>query len=174
MLLMLALSAGLLAFSIQSFNAKRASLGLIPPCLLVGEPFHHKYQPNCEGQFHVSKDLTVHYQFNSAGVREREEPSPGRHVLLAGDSDVEGQGLEFEETLSQRLGKRFPAQGSFINGGIRFTGPVYERLQIRRLVSIYQPHSLLWFLCENDINDDRLFEALTTKRDPNGIPEQFS
>lgn len=145
---------------------------LVPPCFTIGPPMHHSYRPGCEGDFFTTRGQPVRYRFNSRGLRADDERTSGTDLLLIGDSNVEGHGLEFSETIGERLAKL--GAGRVVNGGIRYSGPLLQRLRIESLVPAYRPRRLLWMFCENDTLDDRLFSSLATARTEAGLPTAFS
>jgi hypothetical protein len=166
-LLFFALCVLLLAGSLQLF-AKRMdfeALLEIPPCFRIGGPLHHYFEPGCQG---VSRS-GIEYVINEDALRDRPRQELGQGaVMVLGDSLVEGKGLAFADTISQKLESRFGR--TFINAGVRSRGPVIQSLALQELIGTYEPSFLLWVLNENDVDDDKLAYALQTESDENGVP----
>jgi hypothetical protein len=137
---------------------------------------HHSFKAGCKESYNVENKI-IEYSINEAGMRERplNEIAKDR-ILLMGDSNVEGHGINFPHTISQTLERLLasPKGPSILNGGLRFSGPLLERLRIHALVEKLHPQKILWFFSESDSVDDRLFEGLATKRDAIGLPIEFS
>lgn len=161
------LAMGTLAFLRQRDFALRLE---IPPCFRIGGERHHYFEADCSGTSPVSG---IPYRINEDSLRERPRAEIGTGaVLVLGDSNVEGKGLVFEETLSQLLESGSDIR--FINAGLRTRGPVLESLALRELYPVYKPKSLLWVLNENDVSDDRFAFALKQKTDAEGVPISLS
>lgn len=148
----------------------------VPPCLEIADPFHHRYIPGCSGIFRAKGAPPVEYRINSLGMRERELsslPEKRQRLLLIGDSSVEGHGVAWEDTLSQQLERRLPGW-TVINGGIRSSGPILQRLRFERLMNEVKPSAVIWYFTENDFQEDRLHMAIGRSPDRDGIPTEFS
>ncbi|MDP8214260.1 MAG: SGNH/GDSL hydrolase family protein [Candidatus Euphemobacter frigidus] len=117
----------------------------------------YSHPPNrCE----IRKNIEFQYRFesNSRGLRYREipeeKPDGSYRIWVAGDSFVEGLGVDAEDRFTEYLERSFshseqPAY--FINGGLVGTGPLeYGRLFLKIGLD-YNPDGLLICLYANDL-----------------------
>lgn len=160
---------------IYSKNRQMQNAVSIPTCLRWEAPEHHRYAPNCQGHF-TYKGAQIDFSSNEDGLRERPRALiRAGQVLVLGDSMVEGWGITREAAIPARLeaslGKELKKQ--FINGAIRSSGTVLQSQRALRLLSIYKPRHVVWFLNDYDVLDDRFAYALATKRDAAGVPSEF-
>lgn len=128
----------------------------LPPCMEIGEPFHHRFRPNCAGEL-ATPSGSVPFSVNEDGLRERPRAQimlRPRRVLVAGDSFVEGWWVSGEQALSSQLSAALPPF-YFINAGLRSTGPIMQAARLGSLLEVYRPELLLWVLNETDGLDDR-------------------
>ena len=160
-------------FSFDHGPGARQFLG--PDCMEFTVSSHHRHTPNCRTGVHIG-DREVEYRYNEFGQRERAfadlEKSP--RVLVVGDSNAEGWGLAAEETVSRQLEKRFGGQFTFVNAGLRLSGPVFQAVHLRAQIDAYRPVMILWLLTEKDYGYDQFADALASERDADGFPTAFS
>ena len=103
-------------------------------------------------------DHTFEYRSNDRGIRYRDLPlekAPGeKRVVMIGDSFVEGEGVDLEQTFGALLEKKLSMPGravNFINCGISGTGPE-EYIQVLSRVGLqYRPDRVLMVLYANDL-----------------------
>lgn len=94
-----------------------------------------------------------HHRTNAMGLREAEDFETAGMVLL-GDSQIYGHGLEVPETLSENL-KRLTGQRA-ANLGIQGDYPPFQFLRLRELALFYKPQLVLWFSdFDQDMSDYR-------------------
>jgi hypothetical protein len=144
----------------------------IPPCFELGEPFHHRFRPNCVGLLRTPRG-EVQLSVNEDGLREIARPhvlKQPKRILVMGDSFVEGWWAAQDEGISSLLGQRFPAY-YFINAGLRSTGPVMQASRLREAVGRYEPSAVIWLLNDTDPLDDRFACAIADGKGGFGIPE---
>lgn len=143
----------------------------LPPCFEAGEPFHHRFRPNCRENVR-SPQGNVLFQTNEDGLRDLPKElllSLPNRVLLLGDSFVEGWWLREDQAFPTRLRELEP-QKYFINGGIRASGPLFQARRLPQLLADYQPKEVIAVLDDSDIYDDQLACAVAKDRagDPRG------
>lgn len=102
----------------------------------------------------------VEYRINAWGFRGPDvpgEPPPGRRrLLLLGDSVVEGAGVEFNDTFSQRLNGH-SAGWEVINAAAQGASPIYFACNWERYRAM-RPKEILLFLSDNDLYEDKFRE----------------
>ena len=144
----------------------------LPPCFEVGAPFHHRFQPSCQGPMNTPQG-PVSLFTNEDSLRDAPRAEilekPNR-VLLLGDSNVEGWWLSPAQTLGALLSAEFP-ETYFINGGLRSTGPLFQAQYFDRLLDTYEPRSVILLMNDTDTSDDKLACALA--EDINLSPEAW-
>lgn len=108
------------------------------------------------------KNIEFEYEFrtNSQGLRYREipleKPPNTYRVFVAGDSFVEGVGVQEDETLSGLLEKQFSSAAhevNFINGGLSGKGPLEYGRALFDVGLRYQPDAVLICLYANDLEN---------------------
>lgn len=105
-------------------------------------------------------DHTFEYRSNDMGIRYYDIPlekAPGeKRVVMIGDSFIEGEGVDLEQTVGVALENRYreaPAPVRFINCGISGTGPE-EYLQVLVRVGLrYSPDHVLMMIYANDLSE---------------------
>lgn len=130
--------------------------GEIPPCFEMRRDVHHAFRAACRGEVKTPGG-TISLETNEDGLRDAaraEILARRRRVLVLGDSFVEGWWLAAPDTVAARLGEIFGAY--FVNGGLRSTGPVLQARMLERLLPLYRPEKILWFVHDTDFSDDRL------------------
>jgi lysophospholipase L1-like esterase len=106
----------------------------------------------------------THVQINRDGYRGGELPAPGTdEVLVVGDSQVFGLGVEQDETFSAVLGKRLARH--VMNAGVPTYGPAEYRAVIAEQLARRHPRTVV--LTINLVND--LFEAQHRNRDRHAV-----
>lgn len=176
-LLLLAASAVAIAIGLYRLQDHDRFAAFMGPhaCIRYRAPQGQFFVPSCTAES-VIEGRRITYRINEIGLRERPEAEikPGQ-VLVVGDSSVEGVGLLADETFSAVLERetRDSLGLQFINVGIRNTGPSLQASRSRRLLDRLKPRYILWFLTENDFDDERLAQIMATRFDKNGAAVEF-
>lgn len=149
-LLGLSLGLGLaeLAFSLRDDGAF--------PHLNLYEPdpeFGVRLQPNAEMRLKLGKNPTTTVRTNQRGFRGADWPAPAANeVLVVGDSQVFGLGVEAEQTFSAQLATL--TARPVLNAGVPTYGPPEYTALVERLVKERKPTQVVYVM--NLAND--LFE----------------
>ncbi|MCO5143412.1 MAG: hypothetical protein M9962_10020 [Oligoflexia bacterium] len=162
-----------LGFRFFPYSPKDPRLDL-PPCFEVGEGFHHRFNPSCEGIINTPRG-DIEFSTNEDGLREISRTDilkAKSKILVLGDSFVEGWWLKQEETISALLQENLKVL--FVNAGIRSSGTFFQKDRLEKLVPIYKPDGIIWFISDTDWDDDRFFCALAKSISKEGHPENFS
>lgn len=129
--------------------------------ILLNYPSEHPatavHPPNYVGQV-TNIEFRASFSTNSQGLRNSEIPLKKRsdefRILMAGDSFVQGIGVEMEETIPAFLERELDSSGKniqVINGGLAGTNAFdYGRL-IFHILSVYEVDALIVSLFANDI-----------------------
>ncbi|HEY0480650.1 MAG TPA: hypothetical protein VGD37_24205 [Kofleriaceae bacterium] len=106
----------------------------------------------------------THVRINRAGFRGDELPAPGTDdVLVVGDSQVFGLGVEDNEAFAARLGEAIGRP--VVNGGVPTYGPAEYRAVIAEQLASRHPKTVVLTL--NLVND--LFEAEHPNKDRHAV-----
>ena len=131
---------------------------------LAGAPSEVDYNPAYPSDFSSRLKFVDHsytYRANKMGIRYREIPflkesADETRVAVIGDSFVEGQGVEEEQSFCSLLEQDYLAHGKkvyFINCGVSGAGP-YEYAQLLYRIGLkYHPDKLIIAIYTNDLND---------------------
>jgi len=133
------------------------------------------FTPNCEESLNI-EGRNIQLKINEIGLRERPQKEIKKNqVLLVGDSTIEGMGLNFDETFSQVLERKFKKSLDlqFLNLGIRKSGTLYQADLLRKYIKMLEPKYVIWSLTENDFNDDYLAVTRAIRFDKYGIPIKY-
>jgi hypothetical protein len=174
-LILVFLATGLFAAEIALRLTVGHHFAPLQPCLRFGNPrVHHLYIANC----HVSANqmgLIVSYEFNQVGLRERSlsDLQPKKIVVL-GDSEVKGLYAPVEESLSRVFERTIPGEVSFVNMGVRFTGPTVQGAIFRYLQPKVAARGVVWFLNGGDPMEERYFIHKVSSRSGFGVPNDFT
>jgi len=119
------------------------------------------HRPGAAGVFR-HPDFAVKVVINSLGLRDDEcppEPSPGRRrLLVVGDSQAWGYGVEQDERFSERIERRRPGW-EVVNAAVSGFGTDQEYLYYRERGCRLRPEVVLLLMHENDFeNNARDFE----------------
>jgi hypothetical protein len=145
----------------------------LPPCFEAGEPYHHRFKPNCRESVRTPQGR-VEFQTNEDGLRDLPKElllSLPNRVLLLGDSFVEGWWLREDQAINTRLRELDPKK-YFINAGLRASGPLFQARRLPELLDHYKPKEAVIVLDDTDIYDDRLACAVAKGRE--GDPSTWS
>jgi len=116
--------------------------------------------PSATENVAFSGNPLTHVQINRDGYRGDELPPPGKDdILVVGDSQVFGLGVEQDETFSARLGKTIGKP--VMNGGVPTYGPAEYRAVIAEQLARRHPKTVV--LTINLVND--LFEIQHLNKD---------
>lgn len=98
----------------------------------------------------------ITFTYDESGYRN-ESPPDVAHVVLLGDSYVEGSYVSDEQTVARQLEKLLDRP--VINLGVAGYGPMQELIVLRRDAVKYRPRVAVVFFFEgNDLYDDEAFE----------------
>ncbi len=153
---LLVAEVALLFFPIGLSGVKFAGFHRRPDPIL-----HHSLVPGSRGVV-SSPDYRVEYRINSHGLRDREfplaKPPDVKRLLLLGDSYVEGIGLEWDETIGQRLEGHLEAKArgrwQVVNGGVASYSPTIEYLYLVSKGLGLQPDLVVLVVDNTDVWDD--------------------
>lgn len=136
---------------IDQFEFDRAD----PPCFGM--------RPNTEGWYEGwwRRVTPTRVRINSAGLRDREyppAPRPGTvRALALGDSHVFGLGTELEVGIPRRLegllAQRLGRPAEVVNGGVPGYDLPKEIAALPRLLDLYRPSLVIFFLDPDDLDD---------------------
>ncbi len=123
-----------------------------------------RLEPNAEEKIAFGGNPVTSVRTNSKGYRGTEWPAPGPdEILVVGDSQVFGLGVEEGETFSAQLAK---ATGRpVINAGVPTYGPAEYKAVIAELIDQRKPTTVVLTL--NMVND--LFEEHRPNRDRHAV-----
>lgn len=137
------------------------SLVLDRALILIGFPSEIRSQvthPPNKTKHYKNMEFEFTFTTNSEGLRNPEIPlkkaGEEMRILMAGDSMVEGVGMELDQTLPAMLEKELRSGGGMvtvINGGLSGAAPVnYGRLALH-LFEVYEIDAVLIALSPNDV-----------------------
>ncbi|MCE9501088.1 MAG: SGNH/GDSL hydrolase family protein [Leptospira sp.] len=146
-------------FNLQDFRKIPAYRKVQPykenPYIVSFKPFSHAHKPHSEYQ--QSTDLySVHYRINEMGFRgfSFSKKQRDKRILVIGDSQVEGHGVDFSETFSEILNNEFiNSEWEILNVGNQGGSPVYYALNLDRYLAL-KPDAVLLTIHDNDLKDD--------------------
>lgn len=110
--------------------------------------------PGAEQKFKLRTNPLTSIRINGAGYRGAELPPPSKdEILVVGDSQVFGLGVEEHETFSARLAEKTGRQ--VVNGGVPTYGPGEYTAVVREMLEKRTPSTVVYVI--NMAND--LFET---------------
>lgn len=110
--------------------------------------------PGAEQKFKLRTNPLTSIRINAAGYRGAELPPPSKdEILVVGDSQVFGLGVEEHETFSARLAEKTGRQ--VVNGGVPTYGPGEYTAVVREMLEKRTPSTVVYVI--NMAND--LFET---------------
>ena len=167
------LCAGLFIFAKIDGFLDQAKLDFLSfPCLKVEDGRHHSMLPGCSGVL-FDNGRTISFTINEDGMRDQPRKrilEQKKRVFVLGDSQVFGSRMEYSQTISSLLREKFP-EWYFINGGLPFSGSLFQAKSFADSYKIYQPEKILWIVDEFFPQQDRMACALL--RDPKASAEQM-
>lgn len=123
-----------------------------------------RLQPHASMKIRVATNPVTSLRTNSRGFRGGEWPPPAPgEILVVGDSQVVGLGVEEEDTFSAALAKKAKVQ--VINAGVPTYGPLEYTALVERLAAERRPAAVVYVL--NLAND--LFELERPNRDRHAV-----
>jgi len=136
------------AFPHVNFYLPDAELGLV-------------LEPGATERISFSGNPVTSVRINQAGFRGEDWPAPSaRELVVVGDSQVFGLGVEEDETFSARLAEAW--DGTVINAGVPTYGPLEYSAVARRLVAERKPRMVIYTV--NMVNDLFEWDAPNTDR----------
>ena len=119
-------------------------------------------------------DTVFQYEINELGYREREmplhsEPSAQR-VFVVGDSFTEGNGADYENSWTRRLGARVQMihpEAEFYVCGISGLDPHYAWASIKKQLLAYKPTHIITTVNDSDF-DDQIIRGGYSRFQPDG------
>jgi hypothetical protein len=99
-------------------------------------------------------EFSNHYSINSLGLRDDEASLDGPEVIVLGDSQAMGWGVDQENTFAQQIEKRSGKR--VLNAGVSSYGTAREIENLRRL-DISQARTLVIQYCDNDHEENLRF-----------------
>ena len=142
---------------------------------------HHSFRPNTSDVARTP-EWESKYKINSLGLRDREysreKPTNTFRILMVGDSYIEGQGVQSEETVSKVLEKSLSEKikdkkVEVLNAGFLSYSPLLEYMFLKHHGLQFQPDLVILNFDQSDIIDDYIYEAELIK-DQSGLPIGFS
>ena len=123
-----------------------------------------RLRPGATERVVVGKNPITHVRINAQGFRGADFPSPhGDEIVVVGDSQVFGLGVEENETASAVLGQLTNA--TVLDAGVPTYGPLEYNQIARELLATYHPSTLVYVI--NFAND--LFEAARPNTDRHAV-----
>ena len=128
---------------------------------LIGYPSFQYSHPANFNKPRKNIEYETEFRTNSQGLRYKEiplnKPNGERRILVLGDSFVEGEGVEGDETFSHLLERHFSKTlkraTPFINGGLEGTGPLQHWRMYYRVGLKYNPDGIIISIYANDVSD---------------------
>lgn len=115
-----------------------------------------RLQPGASQRFVYPDNPITHVRINRQGYRGADFPAPGPDdVLVVGDSQVFGLGVEEHQTFAAGLERALGGGRHVLNGGVPTYGPGEYAAVARELIASRHPKTLVFTI--NLVND--LFEA---------------
>ncbi|MEZ4403993.1 MAG: hypothetical protein R3B06_28485 [Kofleriaceae bacterium] len=115
-----------------------------------------RLRPGATQRFAYPDNPVTSIRINRAGYRGADFPPPGPDdVLVVGDSQVFGLGVEEHETFAAALAERLGGGRHVLNGGVPTYGPAEYVAVARELMATRRPRTVVFTV--NLVND--LFEA---------------
>jgi len=165
LLLMLALLYGVLALLLDSAEAipdppppARVAAYGPNPYIVCRRPYLYFHIPGAR-YVQVLTTNGVEYAINSLGFRGPEVGSKTlKRLLVVGDSQVEGHGVEFDRAFPARMNSNLRVHGwEVVNAGVQGASPVYYAANLPRYLAL-QPDTVLLAVFLNDWHEDRIRE----------------
>jgi hypothetical protein len=123
-----------------------------------------RLEPGAEQSFKLRTNPRTSIRVNGAGYRGAELPAPsGEEILVVGDSQVFGLGVEETETFSARLAEL--TGRPVVNGGVPTYGPGEYTAVVREMLEKRSPGTVVYVI--NMAND--LFETERPNRDRHAV-----
>ncbi len=116
-----------------------------------------RLRPNASTRLRVADNPVTTVRTNRQGYRGADWPAPGgREVLVVGDSQVLGLGVEEGETFSAQLDELLGEDVRVLNAGVPTYGPAEYRAVIKEVGRERKPeHVVLVFNMVNDLQEAR-------------------
>jgi hypothetical protein len=130
-----------------------------------------RLDPGAAQRFVYPDNPSTDIRINSAGYRGAAFPKPGADdVLVVGDSQVFGLGVQERETFSAALGRTLGRDRHVLNGGVPTYGPREYAVVARELIAARKPKTLVFTI--NMVND--LFELDRPNRDRHTVVDGWA
>lgn len=126
-------------------------------------------EPGCETRVRVATNRPTDVHVSSAGTRGPELGAPADdEILVVGDSQVFGLGVEDDETFAAVLGRE--TQHPVINGGVPTYGPLEYTALAQRFLESRHVHTVVWVV--NAAND--FFEHSRPDRERHAVWDHWA
>jgi len=125
---------------------------------------HNALIPNSYGRVRTS-EYDVEFRINSIGLRDREiSPTKQKYrILMLGDSNTEGAGVDVNDTIPKQLESILTSEGNkveVINAGFSGYSPILEYLYLKHEGILLNPDMVILNLDLNDLKDDYDYEKV--------------
>ena len=141
---------------------------------------HHSFKPSTS-DIARTPEWESHFSINSQGLRDKEyslqKPDNTYRILMVGDSFIEGQGQEIENTVSKLLEKSLTSAAinkkvEVINAGVLSYSPLLEYQYLKERGLALNPDLVILNFDMGDVIDDQWYESELI-RDAEGQPKMF-
>lgn len=136
-------------------------------CRVEDKIIHHKLKPNSNCKY-VTKEWDIDYRINSLGLRDKEiskvKPKGFYRILVLGDSFVEGQGVNLEDTFVKGLEKLLADKYrniQVLNGGVISYSPILEYLYLKNFGLELKPDLVIVNFDLTDFQNELEYEKNT-------------
>lgn len=130
-----------------------------------------RLEPGATQRFVYPDNPATDIRINGSGYRGAGFPTPGPDdVLVVGDSQVFGLGVQERETFSAALGRTLGRDRHVLNGGVPTYGPREYAVVARELIAARKPQTLVFTI--NMVND--LFELDRPNRDRHTVVDGWA
>jgi hypothetical protein len=133
----------------------------------------YAFPPNEDFEMDIG-DTVLQYEINELGYREREMPlrskPSAQRVFVVGDSFTEGNGSDYDNSWTRRLGARVQMihpEAEFYVCGISGLDPHYAWASIKKQLLAYKPTHIITTVNDSDF-DDQIIRGGYSRFQPDG------